>query len=101
MKLTDEEVLEIIKKFNDLDDWWGWSEGARWKVGPVEIVEKNDDAGYDSWSGYSTGPRSMVFEFGEEFFRVEAESNSYDGTDWYAATIKKVTPKTRSVSYYE
>lgn len=99
MKLTDQEVLQIISKFLELEDWWDREEGTAF--GPVQLVEKTNDSNYDSWSGWSDGAKTMVFKFGEEFFKVEADSSSYDYSIWSSATIKQVKPKTRSVSYYE
>lgn len=107
MNLSNEAVLEIIRKFDALSEWWESEQGE--SVGPIELVEKIDDVTYDSWNGSGSGNQSMVFKVGGEFFKVETYSSSYGGADWdsedlyrdYKLTITKVKPKTRSVSYYE
>lgn len=107
MKLSNEEVLQIIRSFDALSEWWEREQGE--SKGPVTIVEKVDDVTYDdSWRGDASGNQSMVFKFGDEYFKVETYSSSYYGADWdtvdyrdYKLTITNVKPKTRSVSYYE
>lgn len=106
MKLSNEAVLEIIRSFDALSEWWERGQGE--SKGPVELVEKIDDVTYDSWGGDASGNQSMVFKFGDEYFKVETYSSSYYGADWdseynrdYKLTITNVKPKTRGVSYYE
>lgn len=100
MNLTDNEVRTIIEQFYELADWWELDEGA--KVGPIELMEKNDDATYNSYDGYNCGDRSMVLKLGGDFYKIAVYYDSYSGLDWKtSATIKKVKPVTRSVSYYE
>ena len=103
MKLTDEEVLEIIKSFNDIAEWWYDSEDEElpFRKGPVSLVERINGRTYDSWSGWQDGELSMVFLFGERYYKVEVDYSSFGESTWNNPRFKQVTPKTRSVSYYE
>lgn len=107
MNLTNDAVLEIIRAFDKLSEWWERDENE--SVGPITLVEKTDDVTYDSWDGNTSGDQSMVFKVGDEYFKVETYSSSYYGADWdtpeverdYKLIIKRVKPITRSVSFYE
>lgn len=103
MKLEDNEALDVITAFNDLSDWWWESEYEElpFKKGPILLVERLSDREYDSYCGWSDGVLSMVFLFAGQHYKVTVNASSYGGTDWNNPTFKQVTPKTRSVSYYE
>lgn len=93
-----EEFNKKFKSIYDFMDAWEYEkERIPWKM---ELVQESDDPQYDSYGSEDTDLAKIFYvkDF-DVYVKFVGNRSSYQGTEWYS--LNEVTPKTKTIKYYE
>lgn len=75
-----------------------WNVGDFRRVGAYDVT-KVFETDSDELDGYGEEPMEMVFEVGDEYWKITGTWSSYDGMKWND-TLVRVEKKERTSTYY-